>query len=288
MSSPLFGRLSARLESARNDDGGFGPRPGLPSEPEPTALATLALDDDGGRAWLASHQRADGSLALVIGDRVNPPDESVNDSATSLAALALPAGAAREKALDHIVAHQAVQLSSASPIIPMDITLRGWSWTPFTFGWIEPTSRNLLALQILRPSATAEITDAVKLLADRACVGGGWNYGNREVYDTDLDPYAQTTAIGLIGLQGAGDPQVVADGYTVLRRLWPVETGGLSLALSLIAMRVAADSTDAERADIEAGLSTSFDATAFLDDNVALAWATLATGDSIDVIKVAR
>jgi hypothetical protein len=74
----------------------------------------------------------------------------------------------------------------------------------------------------------------------------------------------------------------------VLRRLWPVETGGLSLALSLIAMRVAADSTDAERADIEAGLSTSFDATAFLDDNVALAWATLATGDSIDVIKVAR
>lgn len=288
MSSALFGRLSARLQSARNDDGGFGPRPGLPSEPEPTALATLALDDDGGRAWLASHQRADGSLALVIGDRVNPPDESVNDSATSLAALALPAGAAREKALDHIVAHQAVQLSSASPIIPMDITLRGWSWTPFTFGWIEPTSRNLLALQILRPSATAEITDAVKLLADRACVGGGWNYGNREVYDTDLDPYAQTTAIGLIGLQGAGDPQVVADGYTVLRRLWPVETGGLSLALSLIAMRVAADSTDAERADIEAGLSTSFDATAFLDDNVALAWATLATADSIDVIKVAR
>jgi len=288
VSSALFGRLSARLESARNDDGGFGPRPGLPSEPEPTALATLALDDDGGRAWLTSHQRADGSLALVIGDRVNPPDESVNDSATSLAALALPAGAAREKALDHIVAHQAVQLSSASPIIPMDITLRGWSWTPFTFGWIEPTSRNLLALQILRPSATAEITDAVKLLADRACVGGGWNYGNREVYDTDLDPYAQTTAIGLIGLQGAGDPQVVADGYTVLRRLWPVETGGLSLALSLIAMRVAADSTDAERADIEAGLSTSFDATAFLDDNVALAWATLATGDSIDVIKVAR
>ena len=64
--------------------------------------------------------------------------------------------------------------------------------------------RNLpFALQILRPSATAEITDAVKLLADRSCVGGGWNYGSREVYDTDLEPYAQTTAIGLIGLQGA-------------------------------------------------------------------------------------
>ena len=288
MSSPLFGRLSARLESARNDDGGFGPRPGLPSEPEPTALATLALDDDAGRAWLASHQRADGSLALVIGDRVNPPDESVNDSATSLAALAMPAGAPREKALDYIVAHQAVQLSSSSPVVPMDVSLRGWSWTPFTFGWIEPTSRNLLALQILRPSATAQITDAVKLLADRSCVGGGWNYGNREVWDTDLEPYAQTTAIGLIGLQGSGDAKVVTDGYTVLRRLWPIEAGGLSLGLSLIAMRLAADGTDAERADIEVALSSSFDATAFLDDNVALGWATLATGDSIDVIKVPR
>jgi hypothetical protein len=288
VSSPLFGQLSARLDSARNDDGGYGPRPGLPSEPEPTALATLALDDSAARSWLESHQRGDGSLALVIGDRVNPPDESVNDSATSLAALAFAAGTAREKALDHIVAHQAIQLSTASPIIPMDVSLRGWSWTPFTFGWVEPTSRNLLALQILRPSATAQITDAVKLLADRSCVGGGWNYGNREVYDTDLEPYAQTTAIGLIGLQRAGDAKVVSDGYAVLRRLWPIEPGGLSLSLSLIALRLAPDSTDAERAQVETALASSFAATAFLDDNVALGWATLATSDRLDVITVPR
>ena len=141
---------------------------------------------------------------------------------------------------------------------------------------------------MLRPSATAEITDAVKLLADRSCVGGGWNYGNREVWDTDLEPYAQTTAIGLIGLQGAGDPKVVTDGYTILRRLWPVEAGGLSLGLSLIALRLAPDGTDSERADVEAALAASFDATSFLDDNVALGWATLATGDSLDVITVPR
>ena len=288
MSSPLFGRLSARLESARNDDGGFGPRPGLPSEPEPTALATLALDDDAGRAWLASHQRADGSLALVIGDRVNPPDDSVNDSATSLAALALPAGAGREAALDHVMTHQATKLSASSDVVPMDPAYRGWSWTPFTFGWIEPTSRNLLALQILRPSATAEIADAVGLLADRSCVGGGWNYGNREVWEKELDPYAQTTAIALIGLQGAGDPKVIQDGYAVLRRLWPIEDGGLSLALSLIALRFASDTTDAERTNVEAALSTSFEATSFLDDTVALAWATMATGDSLEHIKMTR
>ena len=31
----------------------------------------------------------------------------------------------------------------------------------------------------------------------------------------------------------------MTDGYTVLRRLWPVETGGHSLSLSLIAVRLA-------------------------------------------------
>jgi hypothetical protein len=166
--------------------------------------------------------------------------------------------------------------------------VRGWSWTPFTFGWIEPTSRALLALQVLRPSATAEIEDAVKLLADRACVGGGWNYGNREVWEKELEPFAQTTALALIGLQGAGEPQVVADGYATLRKLWPVEDGGMSLGLSLLALRFAPDGTDEERAEIEAALAASFDATQFLDDNVALAWATIAAGVSLAAITVVR
>ncbi len=74
----------------------------------------------------------------------------------------------------------------------------------------------------------------------------------------------------------------------MLRRLWPIEDGGLSLALSLIALRFASDTTDAERTDVEAALSTSFEATSFLDDTVALAWATMATGDSLDHIKVTR
>ncbi len=187
-----------------------------------------------------------------------------------------------------MIAHPAITLNGTSEVVPMNPDYRGWSWTPFTFGWVEPTSRNLLALQILRQSATAEINDAVNLLADRSCVGGGWNYGNREVWHKDLEPYAQTTAVALIGLQGAGDPTVVQDGYTVLRRLWPVEDGGLSLGLSLVALRLAPDASAAEQADVEAALTRSFDTTAFLDDTVALAWATLATGDDLDVIKVSR
>ena len=37
--------FASRVREAQNTDGGFGPRTGLPSEPEPTALATIALDD---------------------------------------------------------------------------------------------------------------------------------------------------------------------------------------------------------------------------------------------------
>ena len=234
MSSPLFGRLSARLESARNDDGGFGPRPGLPSEPEPTALATLALDDDAGRAWLAGHQRPDGSLALVIGDRVNPPDESVNDSATSLAALALPAGAGREEGAR---SHPRPPSRAAQ-----HVELRSCRWTQPTAGGAGRPSRSdgssrrratsSRSRSCVRPRPR-EITDAVRLLADRSCVGGGWNYGNREVWDKDLEPYAADDRDRAHRLQGAGDPKVVSDGYTVLRRLWPIETGGFSLGLSL-------------------------------------------------------
>ena len=89
MSAELHARLSSRLEASRTGDG-FGPRAGLPPEPEPTALAAIALDDEDARAWLLDHQRADGGFALVVGT-------VVNDSATGLAALALPPGDAREQ-----------------------------------------------------------------------------------------------------------------------------------------------------------------------------------------------
>ena len=80
---------------------------------------------------------------------------------------------------------------------------------------------------------------------------------------------------------------VAHGGYAALRKLWPVENGGMSLGLALLALRLAPDSTDAERTNVEAELSTSFETTAFLDDNVALAWATLATSDRLDTITLA-
>ena len=58
---------SERLAARRNPDGGFGPVPGAGSEPEPTALAALALDDPDAAAWLEDAQGDDGSVGVRAG-----------------------------------------------------------------------------------------------------------------------------------------------------------------------------------------------------------------------------
>jgi hypothetical protein len=279
MSADMFRQAAARLEAARSRDG-FGPRPGLPPEPEPTALGAIALDDDRARTWLEEHQRADGGFALVA-------DHVVSDSATALAALALPNGRARERAVDHLLTHQA-QRFPANPNSPHDPNLRGWGWTPDTFGWVEPTARAVLALQLLRPTAGRAIADGLAVLADRECVGGGWNYGNRSVMGVDLPPYAETTAIALIGLQGA-DPDLYQRGVDTLDRLWRDERrGGLSLSMSLAAFSLVRGPAHPSIPGIEAALDAELERTGLLDDVVALAWAAIASGPGLDQLRWPR
>ncbi len=270
----MQGAFAARVSAARNDDGGFGPRPSVPSEPEPTALATIALDDADGRAWLESHQADDGSVpfdAAVV----------VNDSSTALAAIAFGAGAARDRALDHLVDSLA-RSTPSTPSVPHDESVHGWAWTEGTFGWVEPTSRGVLALRLLRPEVPA-IADGVGLLRDRESVGGGWNYGNRVVYDEDLPPYAQTTAAALLALRGA-DTELESRGIAALRHLWRAEReGGLSLAQATAALRVYGDH-DADRA--ERALVDLFSRTGLRDDVVALSWAAIATGPALGSLEV--
>jgi hypothetical protein len=262
------------VREAQNADGGFGPRIGLPSEPEPTALATIALDDVRGRAWLGEHQSADGALTLVAGI-------VVNDSATAFAAIALGAGDARERALDHLEAGLAPDARSTSDV-PFDASTHGWAWTESTFGWVDPTARAVLALRLLRSDAPA-IDDGVGMLRDRETVGGGWNYGNRVVLGEDLEPYAQTTAAALVALQGA-DPTLEERGLSTLKRLWPAERdGGLTVALATAALRLHGDD-DAD--DAEGALFEVFERSGFMDDVVALAWAAIATGPALTSLEV--
>jgi hypothetical protein len=268
--------IAARLRQAQNTDGGFGPRAGLPSEPEPTALATIALEDTGGRAWLGERQTTGGSV---------PFDAAtvVNDSATALAAIAFDAGRGRERALDHLESSLATSVRSTAAL-PHDASVHGWAWTVGTFGWVDPTARAVLALRLFRPDAAA-IDDGIGMLRDRETVGGGWNYGNRVVFDDDLWPYAQTTAAAVMALRHA-DAELEARGLSALRRLWRDEReGGLSTALATAALRLHED----EDADASSrAVFDVFERTAFMDDVVTLAWSAIATGPALSRLAVSR
>ena len=273
----LFERAAEALDAARSGDG-FGPMPGAEAETEPTALAAMALDDAAARAWLSGTQRDDGSFGVWAG----PFD---NDSATALAALALPAGPGRERALDHVVANPARGVPT-DRVTPHDPNLTGWGWAEGTAGWVEPTARTLLALRLLRPNASLAIEDCSAFLADRECVDGGWNYGNRIVYDEPLPPFGQPTAVALVGLHGMRVPgsngDLVTRGVGSLRRLWPAETGPLTLGTALAAFRLL-DLPDAD--DVATELGRSLDAS--VPDVISLAWIALASGPGLSRLAVA-
>lgn len=261
------------LEGLRQADGGFAPAAGGVSEPEPTAVAAIALDDAAAREWLKANQESDGGF--VVG-----PPALRNDTATALAAIAID-GAPRERALDYLVAHRA-QAREADPRFPHDPATRGWGWTSLTFGWTEPTARAVLALKLLRPEAD-ELQDGLLTLADRESAGGGWNYGNPEVLGRSLEPFLQTTAAALMAVQD-GPPGLRDRAIAVVQRLWDSERGGLSWAMALTALLLAGVTDDIRAAE----LSELVERTMLLSDGVALAWATLALGDRWEALAVPR
>ncbi len=268
MSSPE--KAAALLAELRAKDGGFAPTVGGESEPEPTALAALALDDPQASRWLEAHQREDGSFLLG-------PDAVRNDVATPLAGIAVR-GAARERALDYLVGHRA-PLSALDERFPHDPSTRGWGWTSLTFGWVEPTARAVLALKLLRPGAP-EIADGSAVLADRECTVGGWNYGNREVLGRSLEPFLQTTAAGLMAIHDTPS-ELRERAVAVVEALWPSEPGGLGWAMSVIGLRLAGRDASTFADELEVLVDT----TNLLNDGVALAWAVLALGDGWEQLR---
>jgi hypothetical protein len=248
-----------------------------------TAVAALALGDGTGQAWLTSHQVFDGRFSTVPG-KVEP------DAATPLGALALSDTDARRRALDALDATRA-RSTPSEPLSPHDPAARGWGWTPRTFGWVEPTAWAVLALKRLRPDARDLIEDGERVLADRECTGGGWNYGNRTVYGQDLAPYAQTTAVAMLALQRSSRTDLADRGLHLLSSRWGEERGGLSLGLTAAALRIWGDAAGApaggEVADqVEAALGELFERSGFLDDVLALGWAVVATGPGLESLRV--
>jgi hypothetical protein len=245
-------QVAQRLLKRRTPEGGFAAAPDGAANTESTALAGIVLDphSENGRAalaWLLARQRPDGAWPLT--DAV--PGASW---ASAWALLALASGAASSEPLAR-GAHWLVEREGARPSllartlgamtgqrkrVEQDLSLRGWPWHEAAASWAEPTAGALLALRRLGPlvevgGAHARIEEGERLLWDRMCVDGGWNYGNRRVLGEALEPFPDTTALVLIALQGSQRHDELEHSFEALDALLATRASSLSLALGALA-----------------------------------------------------
>jgi hypothetical protein len=254
----MTNRLKTALLEAQNDDGGWSVDGSGQSQTEATALAVLAAGSttpaSRGAEWLSAHQRPDGAW---------PPWPSVDLTswATPLAILALSEidPPAAQKGAEWLLDQGGrsypwytqlfYRLFPDREVIELDADLTGWPWLPDTFSWVEPTAYALIALKSLRdqlPQRTAaRIDEGERMILDRTCPGGGWNYGNSRVLDEDLWPYPDTTALALIALQDAPPSNEIDASLEALDEMLAHNQSGLALSLAILCFRLYNRSTEA-------------------------------------------
>jgi len=169
-----------------------------------------------------------------------------NHAFNAIAALTLlqsgSTGTLAEAIVRVLIASKGVPLAP-DPAIRQDSSLQAWSWVDGTFSWVEPTAWCVLLLKqrLARgpyPDALKRVRVGEQVLNDRACRGGGWNYGNANVYGKDLLPYVPTTALALLALNDRRNEPVVVRGLEQLERDVLSERSAVALSLALICLRV--------------------------------------------------
>lgn len=252
-------RAHRGLIAAQNADGGWGAVSAPPSETESTSLALLALSCSStekargsvqnAKAWLLERQRADGSW---------PHSDAVPVShwMTSLAVLALARSPeerpAAERGARWLLGQEGrghswltrllFRLFPEKKPVDLDWDLTGWPWMPDTFSWVEPTSYALLALKSLRaglsdPRVEPRISEAERMILDRTCAEGGWNYGNSTVLGEELWPYPDTTALALMALQDRPRGDEIQHSLSALERMSEANDSILARSLAILAFQ---------------------------------------------------
>lgn len=250
------------LVAARNPDGGWPYYPGRASRLEPTVWALLALARDAGKPveidrilhW--PHQ--DGWL--VDG----PADAPVNYAFNALAALAC---VDRKEATPFVTGVTAKLIGAKglaltqNSALRQDNSLQAWPWIDQTFSWVEPTAWCTLLLKKVRPLALAGAAERVdiaeRLIRDRVCQNGGWNYGGSNVYGQELYPYVPTTAIALLAMQDRRDDPAVVKSVAFLEKSASTEPTSIALGLTDICFVVYGLSTDPLRKPLDGAIDIS-------------------------------
>lgn len=212
------------LVDTQNSDGGWGYRVHSPSSVEATSWSLSALaaaskqwdwteSADRGVDWLGKSQLTDGSWPQFRG-------HSEGCWVTALACSALHEQGRASDAVAKGIAwlcntwpgegglwwrlrHRMV---ASSEVVRQNHGLQGWSWTPGTSSWVEPTSHVLMLLRSFPGAASSRRTSKRRrlgegMLYDRMCPEGGWNCGNPMVYGVAGQPMVIPTVWALLALQ---------------------------------------------------------------------------------------
>lgn len=207
----------AWLVGARDASGAWGYLEGSPPMLEPTVLAAAAglpLPS----AWAATQEPSFGTLLLP-----------------AVAWASAPELAAR--ALTHVEQAAAEETAAAEG---HDGTIPGWGWVSGTSAWVEPTAYAVLSLRRADKLDSPRCVDGLRLLRDRQCHDGGWNYGNPVTLGTPLEGQLAPTGWAVLALP-PGDPAAPRG----LDRLAAVHDEPSTLALALAALAYAEHGRDA-------------------------------------------
>jgi hypothetical protein len=188
-------------------EGGFSAYNGGHFRPDATAWAVLALEagqvdrrlSNSACRRLSGRQNSDGRIPVIEGC----PEACWP---TSLGILAWGKASGFEHEIDRAVQFLLKSSGKHSPkrenaSVNHDTAIKGWPWIEDTHSWVEPTALAILALRSCGYEGHERIREAVRMILDRQLSSGGWNYGNKIVFNKELRPIPECTGIALTALE---------------------------------------------------------------------------------------
>ncbi len=275
--SALLAEGRRRLEQAMLPGGGWGYRQGGQPFVEPTALALLALAPRDPPSVPTSDNVVARSVTMLLscqreqGYFGTSPEDHDPSWATAPALIALTANGVSTGTVaagEWLAGWKAPKeppsekfREAMKRIARVDVTIRGWpSEADDAFAVVAPTSLACIALRAWGgQSGAGRIDEGLRYLADRACSGGGWNYGNPYYLEDPLPPITLPTAVGLLALGLCGQPHqgpLVVRSTTTLSRLLEHNPSRKAHAWSALAFAALADRAGAAeqaRAAVDTG-----------------------------------
>jgi hypothetical protein len=246
------------LRNAQNADGGWGYFPGKHSWLEPTVYATLALRGDPESAThVEKAWKLIRSWALPQGGwRMSADVPEAHWSSALCINLYATLGVCDShlvKTVDWTVqtvgAEGGLLFRVGQQMNPTpkdcDYALQGWPWRPHTSSWVEPTAHTIVALNKAAAAfgnrlnivgLRTRVDMAERMLLDRRCQDGAWNYGNRKVLRNMMASFPETTALALLGLQ-TNRRKDVQEGLEVAHRYWREIESPLAIAWLTVCLR---------------------------------------------------